>query len=227
MQPTMMDVSQIRLLQLVSPLLPVGAFAYSQVLESAVDSAIITDEETTFAWVNGILQHSITQLDLSAMHYILEAFEEDRLSTVQALNDLVYAFRETSELRAESYHLARALLRLLAELHDNEQGLLAIEGKLDWVTAFSFACHLNKIPHDQSMLAYAWSWCENQVQAAIKLVPLGQTAGQKLLVRLGDELPAVIAQAKQKSIDELGASSPNLSILSSQHEQQYSRLFRS
>lgn len=224
----MMDVSQVRLLQLVSPLLPVGAFAYSQGLESAVDSSIIVDDATCYKWVNGLLQHTIKQLDLVAMHHILLALENDQLAIVQELNDLAYAFRETSELRAESYNLARALMRLLTELYKSEDKVIpSIVGTIDWVTAFSLACYLNKIPHDQALLAYAWSWCENQVQAAIKLVPLGQTAGQKILIRLGDQLPMIIAEAKQHSVDELGASSPNLSILSSQHEQQYSRLFRS
>jgi urease accessory protein len=77
------------------------------------------------------------------------------------------------------------------------------------------------------MVGYVWSWLENQVMAAIKAVPLGQTAGQRILASVGDELPAVAQRAMTLADDELANFAPGLAIASSRHETQYSRLFRS
>ncbi|MBX2848180.1 MAG: hypothetical protein KTR16_07670 [Acidiferrobacterales bacterium] len=222
----MMDLQLVRLLQLVSPALPVGAFAYSQGLESAVDSQLICDEKDTLEWVGGVLQNNICNLDLPALQYQMQYLSDEKdKKAIQDLNDRLIAFRETKELRAESLQMARALCRLLRDLDIDLQ--LLPKGDLDWVTAFAMACVSQNIDSENAKLGYAWSWCENQIAAAIKLVPLGQTQGQRLLHKLGSTLPEYMAKTKQIDVENIGAIAPHLAILSSQHEVQYSRLFRS
>lgn len=220
-----MDIQLIRLLQLVSPTLPVGAFAYSQGLESAVDAQLISNEEMTKEWVVGILNNNLSKLDLPALKYQMQYLAKHDGVAIEGLNDRLIAFRETKELRAESLQMAKALKRLLTDLNIDLTHLP--NGELDWVTAFAFAAHSQSIEIENAMLGFAWSWCENQIAAAIKLVPLGQTQGQRLLHQLGSMLSEQAAKAALIDIDKIGAIAPSMAILSSQHEGQYSRLFRS
>ena len=220
-----MDIELVRLLQLVSPSLPVGAFAYSQGLESAVEAQLVSNEEAAKEWIGGILNNNISHLDLPALKYQMQYLAEQDELAIERLNDRLIAFRETKELRAESLQMAKALRRLLLDL--NIDLTLLPEGELDWVTAFAFAATSQSIEIDNAMLGFAWSWCENQIAAAIKLVPLGQTQGQRLLHQIGSTLTEQVAKAKLINADNIGAIAPHLAILSSQHENQYSRLFRS
>ena len=80
---------------------------------------------------------------------------------------------------------------------------------------------------DAALTAYVWSWLENQVLAAIKLVPLGQVAGQRLLLALGARIPRVVAIAMTLDDADLSTFAPGLCLASARHETQYSRLFRS
>jgi urease accessory protein len=94
-------------------------------------------------------------------------------------------------------------------------------------TAFALAARAFAVPIDAALTAYVWSWLENQVLAAIKLVPLGQVAGQRLLMVLGAKIPAVIATARALADGDLSTFAPGLSLASARHETQYTRLFRS
>jgi len=220
-----MNLKIIRLLQLVSPALPVGAFAYSQGLESAVEKKLVTDEESAKQWVQGILKNNLTYLDLPTLRFQIQFYHTISKRDLQVTNDRIIAFRETSEFRAESIQMAKALCRLLTDL-DVDLNLLP-QGDIDWVTAFAFAVGSQNIDLNEALLGYAWSWCENQIAAAIKLVPLGQTQGQRLLYQLGEIIDQQVMESQEVLLDDVGAIAPNLAILSSQHESQYSRLFRS
>jgi len=220
----MLDLSLVRLLQFVSPALPVGAFAYSQGLESAVVQGLLDDDLSTESWICGLLNQSLSQLDLPMLHHCLNALKQENEPQTTLLNQMCVAYRETLELRLESLQMGKALRRLLNDLQPSCQ---LPKGDLDWVVAFAFACHAYDIDSEHALLGYAWSWCENQVAAAIKLVPLGQTQGQTLLLRIAEKLPQLVAQAQTIALDNVGAMSPNMAILSAQHETQYSRLFRS
>ena len=236
----MLDPSLLALLRLVSPALPVGAFAYSQGLEGAVEQQWVTNEEETIQWIAGVLEHNIAKLDLPALHWQRMALQQQDLDDFCDFNQTIFAHRETAEFRLESHQLGQALLRLLRDTDaaNDEvcQSLLKPTAfkQIDWVSAFAIATHCYSIKHEQALLGFAWAWLETQVAAAVKLVPLGQTQGQRILIQLSD----TISQLVSASIDdlsnktpeqkqEIGAMSPNLTIVSSQHETQYSRLFRS
>ena len=232
-----MDRALLELMRLISPSLPVGGFAYSQGLEAAVENDLIHDEQQARDWISGVLTHSIARLDLPAIHFQYLALEQNDLLTFADFNLAVLAHRETRELRDESMQMGQALLTLLRntidqydnmtdELHD----LLFIDAKSlqpDWTSIFSLAAYLSRVNCTNAIYGYAWTWCENQVIAAIKLVPLGQTQGQRILMFLTGKIPALVEQSQQISKDEVGGSLPKLAILSSIHETQYSRLFRS
>jgi len=240
------DLQLLQLMKLVSPALPVGAFAYSQGLEGAIEQQWLTDineeqrpEEAAQHWISGVLHQNIVKLDLPALFWQLDSLEKEECSSFNEFNELIFAMRETSELRLESQQMGAALLKLLRDteqelepklkklLFDSE--LSAYQAKIDWVSAFAIACKSGNISSKQALLGYGWAWCETQVAAAIKLVPLGQTQGQKILNQLINELAKLIEELLKSMPDKnnIGAISPNLAIISSLHEQQYSRLFRS
>lgn len=236
----MLDPSLLALLRLVSPALPVGAFAYSQGLEGAVEQGFVSNEDQTMEWVSGILQQNITKLDLPALYWQMTSLQENNINEFCAYNQIIFAHRETAEFRLESNQLGLALLRLLRDTNATNGEMTAELLKpttlkpIDWVSAFAIAAHCYDIEPDKALLGFAWAWSETQVAAAVKLVPLGQTQGQRMLVQLSDVIAQLVPDlmkalsnktAEQKQV--IGAISPNLTIVSCQHETQYSRLFRS
>jgi urease accessory protein len=199
-----------RLLQLVSPTLPVGAYSYSQGLESAVDAGIVRDAASAEEWIADVFELSVARIELAALRRQLEG-------PTQETNDLFLASRETAELRAETLQMGQSLAKLLADL-----GVEVQVSEPTLPTAFACAARAwNIAPHD-AVVGYLWAWLENQVMAAIKAVPLGQTAGQKILLKLGNTLDEIARRAPQWT-----NFAPGLAFLSARHETQYSRLFRS
>jgi len=236
------DVQILHLLRLVSPALPVGAFAYSQGLEGGIEQEWIHNEEDSLKWISGILQNNIAKLDLPALYWQSVILKNNDLSGFYDFNETIFAYRETAEFRLESHQMGQALLRLLRDTviesecesfaGDSKTLLEAIQKKyhqIDWVSAFAIAAYSVQLNIQQAMLGYAWAWCETQVAAAIKMVPLGQTQGQKMLIQLTDIIFRVVDDLLINMPDKnaIGAVSPNLAIVSSLHETQYSRLFRS
>lgn len=232
-----MDRAFFELMRLVSPSLPVGGFAYSQALEAAVEKGLILDEAQTGDWISGVLKHSIAQLDLPCIFHLYSALERNDLDEFVILNQTVIAHRETRELRDEARQMGSALLSLLRnteQMYKNiPKGVRAAffdkseSVELDWASAFSLAAYISHISRENTACGYAWAWCENQVIVAIKLVPLGQTQGQRLLISLADQIPALVERSLQIDKEHIGGSMPNQAILSCMHETQYSRLFRS
>lgn len=206
-------MSLARLLQLASPALPVGAYSYSGGLESAVDAGIVKDAATAQDWIAGVLEHSIASFDAPCLKKLIE--EPERQAE---LDELYLASRETAELRAETLQMGYSLCRLLREL-----GLEGVpEGQVSFPAAFALAARAWSLDPREAAQAYLWGWLENQVMAALKAVPLGQTDGQKMLLALGASLERLAAN------EEIGGNfAPMLAILSARHETQYSRLFRS
>ena len=220
-------VAFMRLMQLTSPSLPVGAFAYSQGLEAAVEIGLLKDLSTASRWIRSIMQDGLGQLELPVFYRLYEAWQTDDVERLRILNLQLFAQRETSELSAEDSHMGVALARLLKDL-----GMAGTEHwqrgeALSFVTMFALAAVRWEIEVSQAATGLVWSWMENQVAAAIKLVPLGQTDGQRLVGELLQEIPVLVAQSSQLKDDDIGSSLPMLAILSAQHETQYSRLFRS
>lgn len=222
-----MSLSLMRLMQLTSPSLPVGAFAYSQGLESAVEIGLLKDRESTRLWIKNIMVQGLARLDVPLFYRLYAAWLAGDEAKLQSLNAQIFAQRETSELQAEDAHMGGALSRLLSDLDISGTALWARTEQVSFTTMFALAAVRWEIDINQAATGLLWSWLENQVAAAIKLVPLGQTDGQRLIGQLLEEIPALLAEAQQLSDDEIGSCLPMLAILSAQHETQYSRLFRS
>ncbi len=198
-----------RLLQLASPTLPVGAYSYSGGLEAACEAGIVIDAASAQRWIGDVLEHSVLRMEAPLL---LRMIEEPAVEW----NEQFLASRETAELRAETVQMGYSLNRLLPDL-----GVEACPyEEPSFPAAYAQAVRAWGIPARQALTAYLWAWLENQVMAAVKAVPLGQTDGQKMLLALGAWLQDV-------SEDEPGNFAPGLAILSSRHETQYSRLFRS
>ncbi|MDG6773699.1 urease accessory protein UreF [Thiomicrorhabdus sp. ZW0627] len=220
-----MQSSLLRLLQLSSPTLPVGAYAYSQGVEPAVHAGIVHDESTSLTWVQDVLLNNLVYGDLALLSHFYQAWSENDFDKLTSCSELSVALRESAELRQEDLHIAMALLRLAEPLEVDIFKGLSFEKTYPLVFA-GFAQHWN-IPLEETLQAFAWSWMENQVAAMIKLVPLGQTQGQKILLQMDSSIHLAVKSAQQIPLENIGNSLPHLAILSSQHETQYSRLFRS
>lgn len=206
-------MSLARLLQLASPALPVGAYSYSQGLEAAIDAGIVLDSDSARTWISDVLELSVARMEAQVLRAQIADPTQER-------NDFFVATRETAELRAETLQMGSALSRLLGDL-----GVSVLVENPAYPTAYAFAVRRWKIEPVEAIVAYLWSWLENQVMAAVKAVPLGQTAGQKILLSLAERLEGLA----QLQLEESSWSSfaPGLALLSARHETQYSRLFRS
>lgn len=219
-----------RLLQLASPTLPVGAYSYSQGLEAAAESSAVRDAGTAQRWIGDVLQFGMTRLDAPVWCRLADAWTRSDVGRVNEWNGFFLATRETAELRAETLQMGYSLARLFSELGEFEPSALDRLERIANITfpaAFTFAVARWEIPVRSALIAYLWSWLENQVMAAVKSVPLGQTDGQRLLARLGARLVAVAEESMATGDDHLCNFAPGLAIASSRHETQYSRLFRS
>lgn len=219
--------ASLRLWQLISPSLPVGSYAYSAGLETAVERRWLRDEDSLTEWVCGQLVDGLAGLDLPIFLRLQGAWMRQDLQGVDQWTRHLLAARETAELRAEDIHIGRALMRLLAELGLGEARDFDRESNVTWATAFALAAARWAVPARQSVAGYAWAWSENQVAAAVKLIPLGQSAGQRALFRIAEVIPHAVRQARHLADDEIGATTPGIGLASSWHETQYTRLFRS
>jgi urease accessory protein len=216
----------LRLCHLVSPALPIGAYAYSQGLESAVHAGWVVDEAGTFDWLQGIVRFGLGTLDLPILLRLHGAWSADDREAVRRWNAELLAARESAELRAEERHLGSALSRVLIELEIAEAQAWR-EPAPAFATMFALAAVRWRIALAATLSGYLWAWSENQVLAAVKLVPLGQSAGQRLLHRLSKLLPQIVEQAMVLPDEAIGASVVSQTLSSARHETQYSRLFRS
>lgn len=217
--------SLVRLLQLASPTLPVGAYSYSQGLEAAIEATIVRDAQSAQRWIGEMLELVVAPMEAPVLALLYQAWASDDREQVDRLNALFLASRETAELRAETVQMGYSLARLLAELDAGTA--LSTLAEPAFPAAFAFAAQRWRIDLHDALTGYLWSWLENQVMAAIKAIPLGQTDGQRMLLALGATIEDVAARAITTSEDELENYAPQLAILSSQHATQYSRLFRS
>jgi urease accessory protein len=215
----------VRLLQLASPALPVGAYSYSQGLESAVERGCVKDEATTREWIGDVLALCVASMEAPLFLRMYDSWIRDDAEDAGHWNTLFLASRESAELRAETVQMGYSLAHLLPELveaHPFERW-----DEVSFPAAFSYIATRWKLDRDDALVAYIWSWLENQVLAAVKAVPLGQAAGQRLLVSLGARIAECVAHAREAADGELSNMAPGFALLSAQHETQYSRLFRS
>lgn len=222
----------VRLLQLASPALPVGAYTYSQGLEWAVEAGTVRDEAGAEAWLGGVLAWSLASFEAPLVARQLAAWAEGLDDEVARLNGDFLTSRETAELRAETAQMGYSATRLLLDLEEfaalpGWATRLAAVDSPAFPTAWSCAAAAWAIPAEMAITGYLWAWLENQVMAAVKVVPLGQSAGQRLLARLGGRIPGLAASALTLPEERWSNLMPGLALASSRHETQYSRLFRS
>ncbi|PMR68214.1 urease accessory protein UreF [Halomonas heilongjiangensis] len=225
------DLALLGLLQLVSPALPIGAFAFSQGLESAFELGWVTDEASLGDWLAGVLDDGPTRCELPALARLQQAWAAGDGETIAEWNRWLAANRETAELAAEDARLGASLARLLGSLDLLPPGLSGespgLPAEPSYVTVFAWAACVRGVTARQAMLGFAWAWLENQLAVACKALPLGHTAAQRLVERLRPALVAAVDQALALGDDELGPALPGLALASALHETQYSRLFRS
>lgn len=219
----------LRLLQLASPTLPVGAYSYSQGMEWAVAEGTVRDAATAAAWIEDVLRFSVASFELPCVARMLAAAEQRHRDELLRLNAVFLAARESAELRAETVQMGRSLVRLLNELQETRAitGLLQGVSEPSYPCAWACAAAAFSLPQAQSRAAYAWSWLENQVLAAIKLVPLGQSAGQRMLIELSHIVAAITEAPLPDDEARWTNFAPAFGIACSAHETQYTRLFRS
>ncbi|WP_246539948.1 urease accessory protein UreF [sulfur-oxidizing endosymbiont of Gigantopelta aegis] len=227
----------VRLWQLISPSLPIGAYAYSQGLETAIEKAWVSNEAEANKWIQGILSDSLATLDAPVLVRLYQAWQAQDFQKLEQWNQFLLASRESSELYLEDQQMGRALWRLLNDIlptsnaeQANIEQYRTLIGQLETPTyalVFSLACVVWRIPLPEAIRGFLWSWCENQVAASIKLIPLGQTAGQRILSGLIAKINDSVVNAMSLCDEEIGTLAPGFSIACAQHEVQYSRLFRS
>ena len=219
----------LQLIWLASPALPIGGFSYSEGLEAAVEQGLVHDEHSATDWVVDQLHLTQSRGDMAVLAQAIPAWQRGDTARLQALNNWVMATRETAEMRLQTEQMGRSLLDWLRNLQQasGDQLQRCASLPVTYPLAMALALSLAKTPLDHALQAYSFGWAENMTQAALKSVPLGQSAGQRMLARLAREIPLAVQTAMQITDDDRQAFSPMLAILSARHETQYSRIFRS
>lgn len=228
MRPTDGPGSELRLrplfalLQLASPTLPVGGYAYSQGLERAIEDGLVCDAASARRWIEDLLLLVIARYEAPLWLRVFDAAATGDAAAVTARNGELLAARETAELRAESLQMGASLARVFPVL-----GIAPPSGPVTYPTAFALACAGLGIDREVGLAAHLWAWLENQVLVTVKSVPLGQQAGQSMLFELHEALTLAVAQAAARDDAELGSAPLQFALTSARHEMQYSRIYRS
>jgi urease accessory protein len=229
-EPAATPKALLELMQLASPALPVGGFSYSEGLEAAVEAALVRDEAGSGDWLLDQLDLSLARADMPVVAQAVPAWRAEDLERIQSLNDWVQLTRESAELRQQTQQTGRSLAEWLKNRDTPDPRiarLAALRPAPTWPVSFALAATLSGAPLRDVLLCFGFGWAENMVQAAMRSVPLGQSAAQRILARLIDALPGAVERAAMLGDTQRQAFTPMLAILSAQHETQYSRLFRS
>lgn len=219
--------SLLQLIWLASPALPIGGFSYSEGLEAAIDQGLAADEASATHWLIQQMHLSLAPGDLAVVAAALPAWRAQDAARLGALNDWVLATRESAEFRLQTEQMGRSFVEWLKLHHGDAAACFQDWPAVSYPLAFAFAAARSGADVRSACLSFAFGWAENMTAAAVKAVPLGQSAGQRMLADLAREMPTAVEDAITRSDDTRQAFSPLLAILSAQHEHQYSRLFRS
>lgn len=226
----MQSTALLHLLQLASPSLPIGAYSYSQGLEAALERGIVKNETDARSWIAEALHHVVARFEAPVLWRLMHAFASRDADAVATWNERFLAARDTAEFRAETIQMGYSLSKLATDLgigDDAMRAILGAQAEVPLPTALAYCAVALDVPHDAALLGMLFSWTENQVLVCVKSVPLGQVAGQRLLLSLRPEVEEAARIAQSLEDDELSNWSPGLSLLSMRHEVQYSRLYRS
>jgi urease accessory protein len=214
-------------MRLACPSLPVGAYAYSQGLEYAVEAGWVTDRQSAADWISGLLKSTLGGFDLPLLSRLYRAWSEQNLEQTLAYERWVLAGRESEELRTEELNLGAALLKLLIDLGVANEGHLDRARECGYLSAFALSAVCYGLSEQVMLTSYCFAWLEHQTSAVTRLIPLGQTDGQLVLSTCLALAPAVLAASLELPDEAIGALAPGQAIASALHETQYTRLFRS
>ncbi|MBN4006709.1 urease accessory protein UreF [Nostoc sp. LPT] len=222
------DSHLLSILQLASPALPVGAYSYSEGLEMLVENGTIVNPLHLKDWLKAELLYGAIRLEAGVMVRSQQSAKMGDIESLCRWNLWLSAARETEELRASSWQMGRSLIQLLAKLEPQIIPIANTVGNpCNYAIAFGIAIAHWQISIKAALLGYLHSWASNLITAGVKLIPLGQTAGQQLLLDLQPLLSAAALEILALEDDQLACCSWGLSLASMQHETQYTRLFRS
>ena len=216
----------LKLMRLASPSLPIGAYSYSQGLEYAVTSGWVNDMSSALKWIEGVLKNSLMYLDVPVLKRLFQAWENDDTQKIRFWNNYLLASRDAMELQKEDLQMGKALARLLHDLGIKEAEEFLYEPNC-FLVLFTLAATRWNILLSDTANGFLWMWGENQVLSSIKLIPLGQTEGQKILSLIIDIIPEIVLDGLNLGDDEIGFTAFGQGIASALHETQYTRLFRS
>lgn len=219
--------SLLALLQFVSPALPVGAYSYSEGIETLVQNGKVKDLATLEYWLQQELKYGAISVEAIALLRVYACLENGDRAQLKYWNEWLSAFRETEEIRRQSWQMGRSLTRLLIDLQPALQPTIADCGDCNFTVAFAIAAHHWQIDSQTAVLGYLYSWASNLANAGVRLIPLGQTQGQQLLLNLYPVLEQTTTTVMNANDDSLKSCGWGLAIASMQHETLYSRLFRS
>jgi urease accessory protein len=220
----------LALLQLTSPALPVGAYSYSEGLEVLVDRRLITNGEELQLWLTESLTIGSICVETGILLRAYRCWRGGDFSGIVYWNDWLSATRESYELQQQNWQMGRSLLKLLGDIQPQLISIeleIAIGKNWNFAIAFAIAAIGNQIDERTAAIGYLYSWASNLVSAGVKLIPLGQTAGQKIMMNLGSAIELTVDRMLNVPDNELFCCSWGLALASMNHETQYSRLFRS
>jgi urease accessory protein len=215
---------------------PVGAYSYSEGIESLVETGTIDNEVSLRNWLQDSLQFGAVRVEAAVAVRALRATITGDLQALSYWNAWATAAKETEELRSQSWQMGRTLIKLLLDLRSPTpdrltkivQELVASDGnQCNFAIGFGIAAACWQIEEEAAVLGYLYSWATNLASAGVKLIPLGQTAGQQLLLDLHSQISCTAQEVLKLEDDDLGSCSWGLALASMAHETQYTRLFRS
>ena len=218
-------LSSLQLYNLISPALPIGSFAYSQGIEFAIEDGWLKTQEDIYNWISSVLLHSVAYWDLASLHLMQQALTEHKTEQLLSINAQLLASRESKELLLEDQQVGKALLKLLQQQDIDINAELMQQPSV--CLGYAIAAHHYSIDKQSVLMGFCWTWCENQVAAAGKTLPLGQKMMQSILQKLMPDIQTAVQTALPLTIENMGNSLPMLALASSLHQHQYSRLFRS
>jgi urease accessory protein len=223
-------LTRMRLFQIASQAMPIGGYSHSHGLEAAIESGFIRDEASVQQWMRDMLSFSIASYEVPTLVDMSAAWIAEKFDAVRRLNEEFLATRESAELRSATVQMGFSMRALLAALPDLPRALIETLHGIEEPSlpcAWSGAATAWSIEPADSIAAYLWSWAENQVLVAMKAVPIGQSSGQRVLLNLGSLIARLAERDRLRGANKRSNFAPGLAILSSRHETQYSRLFRS
>lgn len=226
-----MKTSLLFLLQLCNSSLPLGAFSYSEGLETLVEKQLINNDNTLKKWLINELKFGSIRIETAIMLRGFNSFINNDVDNLIYWNNWLSANRETLELRQQSWQMGKSLMRLIKALEPENNLIinysLSLRENCNYAIAFGIVAANWHIRLENAILGYLHNWVNNLINAGIKLIPLGQTKGQKILLEINNYLVNISQEILNLDDDDLVCCSWGLSLASMQHETQYSRLFRS